>query len=119
MDKLGQSTSLDARDHYNRHQKEYGSGHSENVYYVQSDISNLKGRLEEGSVLNARIVLCLGEKKYLLRFLGGNYIMQSELDFDRFDEVQVSVEKTEPQLQLRILPKKTASQHNGQLDIRV
>jgi hypothetical protein len=119
MDKLSQSSSASARDHYNRQRQDNSSAHTENVYYVHSDISNLQGKLEQGSMLNARIVLCLGDKKYLLRFLGGNYIMHSELDFKRFEEVKVCVEKTETQLELRILPNKTPPKHNGKLDISI
>lgn len=116
MDKLVQSGPLNARDHYNRQKQDNGSKH-ENIYYIQADISSLQGKLEKGSVLNARIILCLGAKKYLLRFLGNNYIMQSDLEFKKFDEVQVSVENTEPKLQLKILPKKTVVKHDGLTDI--
>ncbi|MCB0281064.1 MAG: hypothetical protein KDF60_00660 [Calditrichaeota bacterium] len=118
MDKLIQSGPLNARDHYNRQQQDK-SGQHENIYYVQADISSLHGKLQKGSVLNARIILCLGSKKYLLRFLGNNYIMQSDLDFKKFDDVQVSVENTEPKLQLKILPKKSPTKHDGLTDIWV
>ena len=119
MDKLNQSASLNAHDHYNRQKDNDAFTHQENIYYVQSDISGLKGKLKKGSVFNARIVLPISENKYLLRFLGGNYVMESHLDFKRFDEVQVSVEETEPKLMLKILPKPKRSSHEGKMDILV
>jgi len=120
MDRLKSSSAVNAGHQYKGQQDSGNMYHSENVYYVKSDIENLKGKLEKGVILQARIILDIGDKKYLLRFQGGNYIMESDLRFERFDEVLVSVEATEPKLKLKILPPPRKKNNNsGQMDILV
>lgn len=104
MEKLKSSAGINARNQYSSQKDSGNPYHSENVYYVKPDISNLRDKLKKGSTIQARIILDLGNRKYLLRFQGGNYIMESDLKFEKFDEVQVSVEETDPKLKLRILP---------------
>lgn len=120
MDRLKGSTAVNAGHQYTGQQDSGNIYHSENVYYVKSDIENLKDKLEKGTTLQARIILDLGNKKYLLRFQGGNYIMESDLHFVRFDEVLVSVEAIEPKLKLRILPpQRKTTNRSGHMDILV
>lgn len=75
------------------------------VYVVESDLSGLKRKLKKGERIPARIVLKLNEKKYVLRIFGHNLVMQSEIKFERFDEVELLVEQTSPKLKMSITGK--------------
>ena len=68
--------------------------------------------LRPGMRLKGRIVLCLGNHRYLLRIQGFNLVMYSTFYFDRFDEVVVSVERTRPRLKVR-LKKRVAQGKNN------
>lgn len=52
-------------------------------------------------ILRCRIVLKISSRKYLLRIYGYNMVMESNLDFNRFDEVDIRVEQVYPKLKLR------------------
>ncbi len=118
MDGLGKATAVSA---YGRHNQK-GNGSYKNrksVYYIDTDISALKDKVKPGDTIKARIVLDLGENKYVLRFYGYNYIMESHIDFKRFDEVALEVEATEPRFKLRIRKPEKRKSHDGHMDIRV
>ena len=119
MEKIKTSTESSSYNSFKRHEGSHFKQFSENIYYVRGDLSMLKGRLVQGAKLDARIVLVLGNK-FLIRFLGNNYIMESKIPFVRFDEVIVSVEETEPILKLKIMPpEKKKPLHGGTMDIKV
>ena len=81
-------------------------------------LDQLIKRLEPGRIVRARIVLCLGNNRYLLRIFGYNMISRSEHEFNRFDEVNVEVIATEPRLKLRIAKMRAAnSGQNSGTDI--
>ena len=120
MEKIKTSTEMSSYNPYKKHQGSHFQQYSENVYYVRADLSMLKGRLVKGKKLSARVVLVLSKDKFLLRFLGNNYIMESTMPFERFDEVVVSVEETDPMLKLKILPpEKKRPLFGGKMDIKV
>lgn len=104
MDKLSGTSSASANNQYRRQQDSGMESYSENVFYVRGDLSAIQHKFKKGQILDARIILCLGDHKYLLRFLGSNYVMESKLSFKRFAEVKVEVEETEPKLKLKMLP---------------
>ena len=120
MEKIRTSTELNSYNPHKKHEGSHFQQYSENVYYVRADLSMLKGRLEKGVKLNAKIVLVLSTHKFLIRFLGNNYIMDSTMQFERFDEVVVSVEEVDPVLKLKILPpEKKRPLNGGKMDIKV
>ncbi|HED11104.1 MAG TPA: hypothetical protein ENJ10_10485 [Caldithrix abyssi] len=118
MDKLGQTTGVSA---YGRHNQKRDGSHKnrKSVYYIDTDISALKDKVKPGDTIKARIVLDLGENKYVLRFYGYNYIMESHIKFNRFDEVTLDVEATDPRLKLKIRKPEKKRTHGGHMDIRV
>lgn len=120
MEKIKISTKLSSYAPYKKHEGSHFQQYSENIYYVRAGLSTLTGKFVKGKKLNARIVLVLSKNKFLIRFLGNNYIMDSTMHFDRFDEVTVSVEETEPILKLKILPlNKARPLHGGKMDIKI
>jgi hypothetical protein len=72
------------------------------VFLVEGDLRGLRNRLRKGQVIDARIVLCLSDHKYLLRIYGYNLVMESRLSFNRFDEVRVQVNRVWPKLELSL-----------------
>ncbi len=118
MDRLGQTTGVSA---YGRHNQKRNDSHKnrKSVYYIDTDISALRDRLKKGDSIKARIVLDLGENKYVLRFYGYNYIMESHIEFKRFDEVTLEVEAIDPRLKLRIRPPGRRMPRSRHMDIRV
>ncbi len=120
MEKIETSTKMNSYNHYKKHEGSHFQQFSENVYFVRIDLSKLKGKVVKGTKLKARIVLVLSTNSFLIRFLGNNYIMKSKMPFERFDEVIVSVEETEPLLKLKILPpEKKKPLNGGKMDIKV
>ena len=75
------------------------------VYIVENDLSGLKRKLKKGARVPSRIVLKLDEQRYVLRMYGINLVMQSKIKFNRFDEVELLVEKTKPKLKMSIVGK--------------
>lgn len=73
------------------------------VYIVESDLSKLKRKLIKGAKFSSRIVLKLNNNKYVLRIFGYNLVMQSKINFERFDEVELKVEQLSPKLKLSII----------------
>jgi hypothetical protein len=120
MEKISTSTEMGSYNPYKKNESSHFQQSTGNTYYVRADLSMLKGRLEKGKKIDARIVLVLSKSKFLIRFLGNNYIMHSTMKFERFDEVIVSVEETEPLLKLKILPpERKRPLHGGSMDIKV
>jgi len=120
MEKIKTSTELNSYNPYKKHEGSHFQQFSENVYYVRADLNMLKGRLVKGTKLKAKIVLVLSKNKFLIRFLGNNYIMESTMHFERFDEATVAVEETEPILKLKILPPERSRPLNGgKMDIKI
>jgi len=85
------------------------------VYIVDSDLSNLKRKLVKGAKFSSRIVLKIIENKYVLRIFGYNLVMQSKINFERFDEAELMVEQTSPKLKLSILGKIKKPQDQSKL----
>ncbi len=70
-------------------------------------------RLKEGMIIKTRIVLCLGNSRYLLRIFGYNLVMASNLAFNRFDEIYIKVKSVQPYLVLKILKDYRESSASG------
>ena len=75
------------------------------VYIVENNLSGLRRKLKKGARVSSRIVLKLDEYRYVLRIYGINLVMQSKVKFNRFDEVELLVEKTKPKLKMSIVGK--------------
>jgi len=75
------------------------------IYLVDGDLSYLRRKLIKGSAVPARIVLCLGDNKYLLRMFGHNLVMKSEIQFNQFDEVELVVNEVFPKFNMSIKTK--------------
>ncbi|RMH60358.1 MAG: hypothetical protein D6677_13875 [Calditrichaeota bacterium] len=103
MEKLSHTSAVSAYGRYNPKNKS-GGRHKKPVYYIDNDLSALQDKVARGDILKARIVLDLENGKYVLRFLGYNFIMESKIKFNRFDEVELEVEAVTPRLKLRIRP---------------
>ncbi|HQU70664.1 MAG TPA: hypothetical protein PKV71_14175 [Calditrichia bacterium] len=72
--------------------------HSPGTFIVDEDASYLVQKLTEGSVVKGRIVLCLGQGKYLLRIYGRNIVMRSDMEFERRQEIELTVKAVRPHL---------------------
>ena len=72
------------------------------VYLIDGDLSYLRRKLKKGSNISGRIVLRMENNKYILRIFGYNLVMQSELDFERFDEVELTVNQVSPNFELSV-----------------
>jgi hypothetical protein len=72
------------------------------VYVIDGDLSYLRRKLKKESSVKGRIVLCLGDNRYLLRIFGYNLVMKTRLNFERFDEVKLIVKQAEPNLILSV-----------------
>jgi hypothetical protein len=92
------------------------------VYIVENDLSGLKRKLKKGTRVPSRIVLKLDEYRYVLRIYGINLVMQSKIRFNRFDEVELLVEKTKPKLKMSIVGKinnPKSTKKTTQMDFKV
>lgn len=123
IEKVKDMSAMDnyhAFDPERRHNEQSLQYSGENIYYITTDTAYLKRKLIKGNILKGRIVLCLKDNKYLLRFLGNNFLMYSPLKFERKDEVFLRVENTDPKLQFKILPTdEPEAKTNGKLDITI
>ncbi len=119
MDKLTQTTALTAYGRYNPGHNRSKGQKKKTVYYINTDLSALSDKVGKGDIIKARIVLVLEKNKYVLRFFGYNYIMESHLTFERFDEVELEVEAVSPRLKLRIKPPARSVDGNHKMDIIV
>jgi len=81
-------------------------------FIVEPNIESLRSRLSKNQILKGRIVLCLEGNKYLLRILGQNLIMESKLNFNRLEEVNVMVKKLNPKLELVLLSLKDSNNND-------
>jgi len=92
-------------------------------FVEDSGVESLLHRLENGKIIKTRIVYCLGENKYLLRIYGYNLVMHSDINFNRFDEVEVQIKQVSPRLIVQLVDKsrntKLANQHSGRMDVIV
>ncbi len=81
-------------------------GIDENTYVsVEGDLNELLEKLKPGMCLNGRVIEELGKFLFILRIRGYNMVMESEYDFNRFDEIQLVVRQIEPDFQLELLPR--------------
>ncbi len=87
----------------------------EPLFRIEGDLKPLLQRLKKGMVLRSRIVYALGNNQYLLRLFGYNLLMESELEFKRFDEIEIEVKKLYPKLHLSV----TYAKDKDKLDIFV
>lgn len=60
-------------------------------------------KLRKGMQIRSRIVLKLGARHYALRLFGHNLLMESRLNFERFDEIIIQVRKVRPKLVMKLL----------------
>ncbi len=123
MDKPISNISGSAKDSFRPHDREgrqQGRSHADaNVYYVETDPGPLKKRLNKGDRIKSRIVLILDDERYLLRLFGYNFVMQSQLKFERGEEVMLCVDETDPRLKLQLQRHKENRAKPGSTDITV
>ncbi len=77
-----------------------------NFVIIENDLNPLLKRLKQGSVIKGRIVHILGPHHYLLRILGHNLVMKSDLRFDRLQEVLFRVQEIDAKIKLRLVDPK-------------
>ncbi len=70
------------------------------IVIVEKDLSPFLKRLQKGEIVKGRIVLVLSKQHYLLRILGHNLVMKSNITFKRSQEVLFKIQETEPKLKL-------------------
>ena len=76
---------------------------SMNVLIVEEDLRPLLKRLQKGSIVKGRIVHILSQHHYLLRILGHNLVMKSNLKFNRFQEVLFRIQEIDSRIRLRLI----------------
>ncbi|RLD16527.1 hypothetical protein DRI50_01645 [candidate division KSB1 bacterium] len=76
------------------------------VLIIENDLSPLLKRLKKGNIVKGRIVHSLTEHHYLLRILGYNLVMKSNLKFNRFQEVLFRIQEIDDKIKLRIIDPK-------------
>ncbi len=86
------------------------SSKEKNNFLIIEDpgIGRVIDRLHKGMLIKSRIVLKLGEHHYALRLFGYNMLMESRLNFNRFDEIFIEVFQTRPKLVLKLRRQRTA-----------
>ena len=80
------------------------SSKEKNNFFIIEDpgIGRVIDRLHKGMLIKSRIVLKLDDHHYALRMFGYNMLMESSLNFNRFDEIFIEVFKTQPKLVLKL-----------------
>jgi hypothetical protein len=73
------------------------------MYTVDADISPVLSRLQKGMIIDARIILCLDDDRYLIRISGYNTVMRSKFKYNKRDEIKLKVKATSPRLILQPL----------------
>lgn len=77
-------------------------------------LSQLFQKLRIGTRLKARIVLSLGNGRYLMRIRGYNLVMASKIPFQRFEELLVEVRRLRPRLNVTVIKRSTpVEKHSG------
>ena len=99
------------------------SGYSQLGMMEDGSLEQLMSRLKPGMILRARIILRLEKHKYLLRIYGCNLVMESHLEFNRFDEIDILVSETSPRLIVQVVEKSrrfcnSMNQH-GNMDLLI
>ncbi len=85
------------------------SVYADNLMFVQDEsLNRMLRKLRKGMRLKTRIILVLGNNRYLLRIYGYNLIMESKLKFNRFDEIHIEIQQVRPKLKLRFIDKKSS-----------
>lgn len=72
-------------------------------FIIEDGLEQLLGRLQPGMIVQARIVYCLGQNRYLMRIYGYNMVMQSNHPFNRFDEVPIMIKQITPKLIVQLV----------------
>ncbi len=72
-------------------------------FTIVGNLEELLRRFEPGREVQGRIVLELDENHYLLRIMGYNMLMESRLNFRRFDEVVLRIKQLHPRLILELV----------------
>jgi len=78
--------------------------HTAHELVVKGNLEELIRRLKPGMKVPARIVECLGHGTYVLRVWGFNMISESHHPFNRFEEVELEVQATQPKLIFNLKP---------------
>ncbi|MCD6375104.1 MAG: hypothetical protein J7L94_06220 [Caldisericaceae bacterium] len=73
---------------------------------IEGDLKPLLKKLKKGSIIKGRIVLPLSGNRYLFRIMARNLIMESNVRFERSEEVFFKVLATRPRIELRIFDPK-------------
>ena len=74
-------------------------------FTIVGNLEELLRRFEPGKEVQGRIVLELGGNHYLLRIMGYNMLMESRLNFRRFEEVVLRIKQLQPRLVLELVDK--------------
>jgi len=85
------------------------------LFIEDPGVGRVIDRLHKGMLIKSRIVLKLSEHHYALRMFGYNLLMESRLNFNRFDEILIEVVRTKPKLVLKLQRLRTAGKgrHQG------
>lgn len=78
------------------------------VFILEADLSPLLKRLQKGQIIKGRIVHIFPGQRYLLRILGHNLVMQSNLKFQRFQEVLLRIQEVDRKIKLRVIDPRQA-----------
>ena len=74
-----------------------------NVLIIEENLQSLLKRLQQGSIVKGRIVHILSPHHYLLRILGHNLVMKSNVKFNRFQEVLFRIQEIDSRIKLRLI----------------
>jgi hypothetical protein len=78
---------------------------NEALFQIDGDLQPLLKRLRKGMKIPSRIIYVLGENRYLFRIFGYNIMMESNIQFQRFEEVEIIVDRLHPKLFLSLARK--------------
>jgi len=67
------------------------------------NLDQLAQRLKKYMTLRARIITCLGNGRYILRFLGSNFVMRSDLAFKNQEEIDLKIMEVFPHVTFKYL----------------
>jgi len=84
------------------------------LFIEDPGVGRVIDRLHKGMLIKSRIVLKLSEHHYALRLFGYNLLMESKLNFSRFDEIFIEVVKTKPKLVLKLQRMRNAAKSRHQ-----
>ncbi|MBN2280452.1 MAG: hypothetical protein JXQ65_07730 [Candidatus Marinimicrobia bacterium] len=68
------------------------------IFSVKYNLGELKKRLKKGMVIKGRILDCADGNRYILRVWNYNIYTESKENFEKNDEIELTVKQIEPNL---------------------